>query len=389
MKIGLLGFGTVGSGVEKIAGGMAELDIVKILDRDPAKMADKRVTQRFEDIVEDKEIDCVVEAMGGIHPAREFILAALKAKKHVVTANKAVVAAHMDEFVKAAVESDVKFMVEATSGGGIPWIKNLQRAARIDEITHIHGIMNGTSNFILYNMFGSGADFSVVLAEAQRLGYAEADPSADIDGDDVRNKCAISATVAFKGFVPVSLIPQFGVRSITKADIDWCKSQGLVCKLFATAVCEGNSWCATVEPVLLKAGELEAAVPKNYNVTCLTGATIGDLKFYGQGAGSLPTGNAIVQDLLDIASGEAWPLTFDRELRHEPNLMKGKYLIRVSSRTAVAKAAFEPIADRWEDDGPGRVLIYTKSVGAGDLHKAVAACRQYDNGMWIARLFEA
>lgn len=389
MKIGLLGFGTVGSGVEKIVSGCANLEIAKILDRDPAKMADGRVTQRFEDIVEDKEIDCVVEAMGGIHPAREFILAALMAGKHVVTANKAVVAAHMDEFVKAAVDSGVKFMVEATSGGGIPWIKNLQRAARIDEITHIHGIMNGTSNFILYNMFQSGADFSQVLAEAQKLGYAEADPSADIDGDDVRNKCAISATVAFKGLVPVSAIPQFGIRSITKADIDWCQSQGLVCKLFATAVCEGDTWCATVEPVLLKAGELEAAIPKNYNVTCLTGATIGDLKFYGQGAGSLPTGNAIVQDLLDIAAGEAWPLTFDRELKHDPNLLKGKYLIRVSSRTAVAKAAFEPIADRWEDDGPGRVLIYTKLVGAGDLHKAVAACRQYDNGMWIARLFEA
>ncbi len=385
MKVGLLGFGTVGSGVEKIARGIPELEIVKILDRDPAKAADKRVTQRFEDIVEDTGIDCVVEAMGGIHPAREFILAALKAKKHVVTANKAVVAAHMDEFVKAAVDSGVKFMVEATCGGGIPWIKNLQRAARIDEITHIHGIMNGTSNFILYNMFKDGADFAAVLSEAQKLGYAEADPSADIDGDDVRNKCAISATVAFKGLVPVSLIPQFGIRSITKADIDWCVSNGLVCKLFATAVCEEGAWCATVEPVLLQQGELEAAVPKNYNVTCLTGATIGDLKFYGQGAGSLPTGNAIVQDLLDIAAGEAWPFTFDRELSHDPDLLMGRYLIRVSSRTAVAKAAFEPIAERWEDDGPGRVLIYTKSVGAGILHRAVAACKQYDSSMWIAR----
>ncbi|HWP80409.1 MAG TPA: homoserine dehydrogenase [Candidatus Acidoferrum sp.] len=385
MKIGLLGFGTVGSGVEKIAAGTAKLEIVKILDRDPAKMADGRVTQRFEDIVEDKDIDCVVEAMGGIHPAREYILASLQAGKHVVTANKAVVAAHMEEFVKAATASNVKFMVEATSGGGIPWIKNLQRAARIDEITRIHGIMNGTSNFILYNMFESGADFDAVLAEAQQLGYAEADPSADIDGDDVRNKCAISATVAFKGLVPVALIPKVGIRLITKADVDWCKKQGLVCKLFATALREGDAWCATVEPVLLRAGELEAAVPKNYNITCLSGATIGDLKFYGQGAGSLPTGNAIVQDLLDIAAGEAWPLAFDRELKHEPNLLQGKYLVRVSSPTAVAKAAFEPISERWEDDGPGRTLIYTKQVGAGDLHRAVTTCRQYDSGMWIAR----
>ncbi|NLT58881.1 MAG: homoserine dehydrogenase [Clostridiales bacterium] len=388
MKIALLGFGTVGSGVEKITRGIPALDIVKILHRKPAKLNDSRATSSFDDIVADGEIDCVVEAIGGIHPAREYILAALEAGKHVVTANKAVTAAHMGEFVQAAAASGACFLVEATSGGGIPWIKNLQRAARIDEITGVHGIVNGTSNFILYNMFKDGADFAAVLAEAQALGYAEADPSADIDGDDARNKCAISATVAFKGLVPVSLIPQFGIRTITKADIDWCIQQGLVCKLFATARCEGETWCATVEPVLLPAGELEAAVPRNYNVTCLTGATIGDLKFYGQGAGSLPTGNAIVQDLLDIASGEAWPLTFDRALTHEPNLLKGRYLIRLSARTAAAEAAFGPLAERWEEDGPGRLLVHTGTVGSGELHRAVSTCRQDDPGLWIARWIE-
>ena len=178
MNIALLGFGVVCGGVYDILKNMPEYQVKKILIRNPAKMTMDCMTLDFADIENDSEIDLVVEAIGGLHPAREYILASLNAKKHVVTANKAVVAAYFDEFVTAAKENNVKFMVEATTGGGIPWIKNLQRVGRIDQVTRLHGIMNGTSNFILSAMTSEGKDFEPVLKVAQELGYAEADPSA-------------------------------------------------------------------------------------------------------------------------------------------------------------------------------------------------------------------
>ena len=182
MNIALLGFGVVCGGVYEILKKLPEYNVTKILIRDPAKKTMDCMTLDFADIENDNDIDLVVEAIGGLHPAREYILASLNAKKHVVTANKAVVAAYFEEFVAAAKKNGVKFMVEATSGGGIPWIKNLQRVGRIDDVTSLHGIMNGTSNFILSAMTSEGKDFYDVLKVAQELGYAEADPSADIDG---------------------------------------------------------------------------------------------------------------------------------------------------------------------------------------------------------------
>ena len=334
MNIALLGFGVVCGGVYDILKNMPEYQVKKILIRNPAKMTMDCMTLDFADIENDSEIDLVVEAIGGLHPAREYILASLNAKKHVVTANKAVVAAYFDEFVTAAKENNVKFMVEATTGGGIPWIKNLQRVGRIDQVTRLHGIMNGTSNFILSAMTSEGKDFEPVLKVAQELGYAEADPSADIDGDDVRNKCAISAAIAFGCPVDVESIPKAGIRHISNADIEWADKNGMVFKLFASAQCDGTNYDAVVEPVLLDKYSVEANVPKNYNITCLWGETIGEVKLYGQGAGGFPTGNAIVQDIIDVNTDNAFDISFGKQLS-KAEVIKGKYYIRLPEGACV------------------------------------------------------
>ena len=366
MNIALLGFGVVCGGVYNILSKMPEYTVKKILIRNPAKKTMDCMTLEFADIENDKEIDLVVEAIGGLHPAREYILASLNAKKHVVTANKAVVAAYFEEFVAAAKENGVKFMVEATSGGGIPWIKNLQRVGRIDEVTELHGIMNGTSNFILSAMTSEGKDFNDVLKTAQELGYAEADPSADIDGDDVRNKCAISAAVAFGCHVDVNSILQSGIRHITKADIDWCKENGLVCKLFATAKREGDSFDAVVEPVLLSRDTVEANVPRNYNITCLYGETIGEVKLYGQGAGGFPTGNAIVQDIIDINTDNAFEIVFDKKLT-KTETITGRYYIRIPEKVENCNAVIGDIVENSFKLGCDTAVI-TKETTPAKVH---------------------
>ena len=367
MNIALLGFGVVCSGVYEILKKLPEYNVKRILIRNPAKLTMENMTLNFEDIVNDDDIQLVVEAIGGLHPAREYILAALKAKKHVVTANKAVVAAHFEEFVTAAKENGVHFMVEATSGGGIPWIKNLQRAGRIDSVTKLHGIMNGTSNFILSAMTNEGKDFDVVLKTAQELGYAEADPSADIDGDDVRNKCAISASVAFGSTVKTDDILQAGIRHISKQDIDWFRSNGCVCKLFATAERKDDCFDAVVEPVVLKCDTVEANVPKNYNITCLYGDTIGEVKLYGQGAGGLPTGNAIVQDIIDIFTDNAFDINFNKELC-KTEIIKGRYYVRIPDNVIGWNEYIQTFADTVERNN-GNTVVITKETTPAVVHK--------------------
>lgn len=377
MNIALLGFGTVCKGVYDILKEMPEYNIKKILIRNPAKKTMDCMTLDFSDIENDNDIDLVVEAIGGLHPAKEYILSSLKAKKHVVTANKAVVANYFDEFVQTAKENGVKFMIEATTGGGIPWIKNLQRVSRIDEVTSLYGIMNGTSNFILSAMNDEQKDFDEVLKAAQKLGYAESDPSADIDGDDVRNKCAISASIAFGGLVPVNSISQSGIRYINKNDIKWFNKNNLVCKLFATAIKSGNNYDAIVEPVLLDKNTVEANVPKNYNITCLYGKTIGDVKLYGQGAGRFPTGNAIVQDIIDVNENQTFDIVFNKELT-KSDVIEGKYYIRIPSKLNFDNSLVES-----KINSENYAIIITKEIYCSKIHSFID--NNKDKSIFIAR----
>ena len=300
MKIAILGYGTVGRGVDQIISEHVDgVEVTRILEL-PDRLSDPRMTSSFDEILADEKIELVVECMGGVEPARTYIMAALQSGRHVVTSNKAVVAAHFAEFAAASVASGAGLFVEAAVGGGVPWIASVEKVRRIDEVTSFSGIMNGTTNYIVDAMRRQGAEFDVVLAEAQRLGFAERDPSADIDGIDVLNKTIISASVAF-GVACERGLPASGIRNLTKADLELFAAHGRTVKLLGHGLTSDGRYAAAVEPVAVAVDSLEANVPGNFNLLTLDATTVGELKFYGQGAGSLPTGNAIVQDVLDCA----------------------------------------------------------------------------------------
>ena len=296
MNIALLGFGTVGKGVYEIIRRKASSDTaaievshILIYEGHDEKTMDI-MTYDYEEILKDPACTTVVEVIGGIEPAHTYILKALRSGRNVVTANKAVVAAHMEEFIETARENDVQFRFEASCGGGIPWIHGLMQAKRIDPISRISGIFNGTSNYILDQMMKKDLDFDVTLKAAQEAGYAEADPSADIDGIDTANKAVISSSLAFETYCRRDF-PMSGIRNLKKSDLDWFRERGQSIRLMMLSTAQDDRYCCVVEPMARSVHSLEANVPDNFNLTTLIGDTIGELKFYGQGAGSLPTGN--------------------------------------------------------------------------------------------------
>lgn len=382
MKIGLLGCGTVGSGVVEIIEKLkCDLEISRILVKNPDDIKDARYACSFDEIVNDPSIDTIVEVMGGIHPAYEYILEALNRGKNVVSANKAVIAAYFKEFCEAAEKNHCYFLIEASTGGGIPWIKNLQRYARIDDIFEITGIFNGTTNYILDQMHKSGADFDAVLKEAQKLGYAEYDPSADIDGIDVQNKAILSAGIAHGSYIYKEEVPVYGIRDITSADIDTFHLKKKVCKLLATIRCIDQQLAIYVEPTLLNEHCLEANVPDNFNICCLSGATIGDLKFYGQGAGKLPTANAIVQDLLDIVTGEAkhYTIQLNQAMPVNNDLDKHAYYVHTDKPSEILK----DISISHETNADG-VFYETGKLSVKTMHELAKTLKQQGYKLFFA-----
>lgn len=305
MHIGLLGFGVVGGGVWELAAAREDITVRRVLvRRHHPELPEAVETAAIEDILNDDTIDTVVEVMGGLHPAYEYVTAAMERGKNVVTANKALIAAFYRELTALAAEKGVALRCTAAVGGGIPWLVNLERCCRLDTVTEVGGIMNGTTNFIMDAMHTAPVDFPAILKEAQDLGYAEADPSADIDGDDIRRKLCISANIAFGAVVEETDIPTFGIRTVTAADIAAFKRHGFVCKLLATAQRGEAGICAFVEPTLVANGEPEAAVPANYNLIGYTAEKVGRQTFFGQGAGRFPTASNVVQDCLTVMGGK-------------------------------------------------------------------------------------
>lgn len=335
MKIAILGHGTVGRGVDEIiTNRLEEVEVARILEL-PDRLTDERMTSDYSQIVGDPSIDLVVECMGGLEPAHTFIMDALAAGKSVVTSNKAVVAAYFEEFARQARTSGASLLIEASVGGGIPWIASIEKARRIDEVISFYGIMNGTTNYIVDAMVKEGADFEDVLRRAQELGYAERDPSADIDGIDVKNKTIISASVAFD-VACTSDFPVTGIRTLTKADLDALRKLGRGVKLLGRGVMEKGSYAVAVEPVAVPLDSLEANVPSNFNLVTFDATTVGELKFYGQGAGMLPTGNAMVQDVLDFAAGRRPSYDFSSDLAYDPTLLTSDYVFRTKADVAGA-----------------------------------------------------
>ncbi len=314
MKIALLGCGVVGSGVRAIidakeSRNTAALEIKKILVKDENEIDDPRRTTDFNEIVNDPEIELVAEMMGGLEPAHSYVKAALEAGKHVITSNKKMLASFYPELAAAAAANNRCLAYEASTGGGIPWIANLGRVAREENIESFSGIMNGTTNYILSRMTSEGKDFAELLAEAQKLGYAEADPTDDIDGYDVRYKCCISAVRAFNTYVSPEEIPAYGIRNIGMQDMEYCKKNGLVCKLIGHGALVKNADGSKaidigVVPSFIPADSMMAGISLNFNALQCVSHNLGAATFVGQGAGSLPTAHAVVQDMIDVMLAE-------------------------------------------------------------------------------------
>ena len=353
MKIGLLGFGVVGRGVYEITENRDDMQVTKVLCLEDISLPDAEAVRDYKQIVEDPEIDTVVEAMGGLHPSYEFARAAIEAGKNFVTSNKALVCTFYDELIPLAVQMGVKFRCTAAVGGGIGWLSELERARRVQKINRVGGIMNGTCNYILDNMTRKGSDYGETLKEAQRLGYAEANPSTDVDGIDTWHKVILSSNIAFGISLDKQSVPVAGIRNITAADVEAFTAHGMVCKLISTGKRTEGGFSAFVQPTLVRAGEPEAAVPMNYNLITFIGETSERMSFYGQGAGRYPTAYNVVQDLVDVLAGKGFYAPYG-EPQAADNGEKMTYYIRGNWTGAAA--------DKWGD------AVITEPVAVSEVH---------------------
>ena len=306
MRIGLLGFGVVGRGVYDITSTRSDMQVAKVVCLEDISLPDAQVTKNFQDVLNDDSIDTVVEAMGGLHPAYEFVRAAIEAGKNIVTSNKALVATFYDDLIPLAQSKGIFFRCTAAVGGGIGWLSELERARRVQSIHRVGGIMNGTCNYILDSMTRLGLTYADALSQAQALGYAEANPSTDVDGIDTWHKLILSANIGFGISLDPQSVPAAGIRCIRAEDVANFKAHGFVCKLISTGKNQDGTVSAYVQPTLFRQGELEAAIPANYNLITLVGSASGRMSFYGQGAGRYPTAYNVVQDCADVAAGKGF-----------------------------------------------------------------------------------
>ena len=303
MKIGPLGFGVVGRGVYDITAERDDMQVAKVVCLEDISLPDAEVTKKFQDVLDDDTIDTVIEAMGGLHPAYEFVRSAIEAGKNIVTSNKALVATYYDDLIPLAESKGVQFRCTAAVGGGIGWLSELQRARRAQKISRVGGIMNGTCNYILDSMTRLGLGYDEALKRAQSLGYAEANPSTDVDGIDTWHKIILSSNIGFGISLDTSTVPAAGIRHILVEDVAAFQAHGLVCKLVSTGKNENGNYSAYVQPTLFPQGAPVAAVPANYNLITLVGQFSERMSFYGQRAGLNPTAYNVVQDGVDLMAG--------------------------------------------------------------------------------------
>lgn len=345
INIAVLGYGTIGSGVVEVlntnresitkrAG--TELNVKYILDRRefPNDPIMEKLVQDINIILGDPEVKIIVEVMGGVEPAFTFVKSALLKGKSVITSNKELVAKHGAELLKIAKEREINFLFEASVGGGIPIIRPLNQSLTADEIVEITGILNGTTNYILSKMSEEGLDFETALRNAQEMGYAERDPSADVEGHDSCRKIAILSSLAYGMQVDFEDIYTEGIDNITDTDIKYSKAMDGRIKLFATSV-RGNDdqVYAMVAPMIIKANHPLYSVNDVFNGIFVKGNVIGDVMFYGSGAGKLPTASAVVADVVDAAKHmqkNIWTIWSSKKLvLTDINQVKHRFFIRV------------------------------------------------------------
>jgi len=318
VRIALLGLGNVGKGVwnilQKNGGEIAQrsgydIEIAKILVRDVnkdrgVKVPKELLTNDFDDIISDDSIEIVVEVMGGIDPTMEYILRSVRKKKNVVTANKMLIATHGREIFREVEENGVSINFEASVAGGIPVINGINENLAANKIEEIKGIINGTTNYILTKMTQDGMDFDAALQEAQEKGYAEADPTSDVEGFDAAYKLAILAALAFETEVDINNVYKEGITNIKAMDIEYAKEMGYVVKLLAIAKDVDGKLELRVHPTMIPSIHPLANVNDAFNAVFIKGNAVGELMLYGRGAGELPTGSAVVGDIISVLRSE-------------------------------------------------------------------------------------
>ncbi len=381
MKIAILGFGVVGSGAFEVLEN-AGYEVKRVLDIRPHSELGDKLTSNYDDILNDGEIGVVAEAIGGLEPAHTFVVKALKAGKHVISSNKHLICEYYDELHTLAKENGVTLRFTSSAGGGIPWLYNLKRSVRCDDIYKVMGIMNGTTNFILDAMISNGCDFDEILKEAQRLGYAEANPSADIDGLDTARKTAISSSIAFNTIIKEENVDIFSLRYIKKCDIDYITGKlGMTVRYLGFGVKSESGVSVFVEPACLPASALESNVTKNNNMISLFGRDVGRLSFFGQGAGKYPTGNALAQDVIDAVKGIGELEYAPASVKIDNGVCKRKYYIRTIADFDFDFASTVEITD-------GNKYIITNEITVSRMHKIAKKIRAIDENAFFAGIEE-
>lgn len=381
INIGLLGLGTVGTGVLKILEKRKEelikitgddINIKKILVRDLAKKRDIEleggiITDNFDEILKDEDITIIVEVTGDLEEGYKYVSESLRAGKHVVTANKALVSKYFEELSDLAHKKKLALLYEASVGGGIPVIKPLKELIPFNDIKEVRGILNGTCNYILTRM-EEGLDYAEALKIAQEQGFAEADPTDDVEGLDTRRKLRILGTLALQGQMPEENIIVRGISNITAFDISNINKMGASVKLIGEVKsCEGG-YTAIVEPVIVESSSPFYNVGYEENAVFVKGDNVGDLMFYGNGAGMLPTANAVLCDLMDIIAGSYRlnnPLG-NKKLMDLSLAIKGSYYLRISKINGELMDVFKSLADKVLSTGAQFALV-TKHILRKDL----------------------
>ena len=370
INIAFLGFGTVGSGTAEALARNREfieeqlgcaVRVKSVLVRNPAKYAEHallegvRLTGDFQDILDDPEIQIVIEVMGGIHPAKEYIYQALQHGKNVVSANKDLVALYGPEIIQIALMNHVNFSCEASVGGGIPILMPLHDSLAGNQIEKIIGIVNGTTNYILTSMTDTGESYETALREAQDKGFAEADPTNDVCGYDAARKLAILASIGFRANVTFDDVLVEGIEKIAQEDVTYAREMGYVIKLLAVALRQESGIALNVYPAFVPGSHPLASVKGAYNAIYVVGNAVDDVMFYGKGAGALPTGSAVLGDIISTAkhirngsTGTGMILTDIRRIPFYSSLkLQDSYYVRliVDDETGVLSSIARVFAD--------------------------------------------
>lgn len=387
IKIAVLGYGTVGSGVVEVintnskiiakrAGQEVEVKYVLDLRDFPDDPVQSKVVHDFNVILEDPEVSIVVETMGGTKPAYEFVKKSLLAGKSVCTSNKELVALYGAELVHIAKTKAVNFLFEASVGGGIPIIRPLNQSLTADKIEKINGILNGTTNYILTKMANEGSDFADVLKEAQDLGYAEKDPTADVEGYDACRKIAILTSLAYGQQVDYEDIYTEGITKITAEDFQYAGAIGAAIKIFGTSKKVGGKLYAMVAPQMVKSDNPLYAVNDVFNAICVTGNMLGDVMFYGKGAGKEATASAVVSDVVDAVKHmniNVMTIWEDEKQQVAPmDEMTNRFFVRIGGEE---KEKAEAVFDNIEviDGGiSGEFGFITEPMKEKTFHEAIA-----------------